>query len=175
MHLRQEEVIPGLACPIPLSSWCSCLLNAWWPRPKTWRPRSGRTCPSSGRGSPRRNLSYSHKRVITNAFFWSVFKKSNTIKDLFGEQTNSQTFFGRINNSSWRNLDFPPKNMLFSKKVHEYVQEWKIYSMNFADFKLSLDEKLKFEQIIEQNLLNSGLFWKNISFSLHLWSFWRIC
>ena len=48
--------------------------------------------------------------------------------------------------------------MLFSKKVHEYVQEWKIDSMNFVDFKLSLEEKLNFEQILVQNLLNSGLF-----------------
>ena len=42
----------------------------------------------------------------------------------------------------------------------------------FTDFKLSLEEKLKFEQIIMQNLLDSGLL-KNIyiSFSWQIFEF----
>ena len=31
------------------------------------------------------------------------------------------------------------------------------YSLNFADFKLSLEEKLKFEKILVQDLSNAGL------------------
>ena len=39
------------------------------------------------------------------------------------------------------------------------------YSLHFTDFKLSFEEKLKFEEILVQNLSDAGLFKKNIGFS----------
>jgi len=39
------------------------------------------------------------------------------------------------------------------------------YSLNFTDFKLSTEEKLKFEQILVQNLINSGFLKEKYWFS----------
>ena len=91
-----------------------------------------------------------HEVFVYSGIFWTFFRNHQPTQ--VGE---TLSFF------FWKFLEFFMKGHWIYSRMEDFFP----YSLHFTDFKLSFEEKLKFEEILVQNLSDAGLFKKNIGFS----------